>query len=267
MKKHFLKLTVCFLTSFFAVLTLFFNPQINQKPEKEYKILLMLSSFKRPIFLSGQISRLLNQTYKNHDISVSIKGIDGTAAFRNTFLREFDTFEKTGRVFVRMDENGPQLSNLLDTVRHLDVEKYDFFCKIDDDDWYAPDYVENVNREFNYLNNQTTPYLSSAYKNAYILNENIDEAFLYKNNTDLLGPTLCFSKDLIKIALEIDKDPSAIKKYAPTETAGDIHVREDKLLDHMALHQGIRIMRESEYPLVIYGWQYRSVMRNDRYRR
>ena len=78
MKKHLIKLFICFFATSLAFLSLFFNPTIKEKAEKEHKILLMLSSFKRPIFLSGQIARLLNQTYKNHDISVSIKGSDNT---------------------------------------------------------------------------------------------------------------------------------------------------------------------------------------------
>lgn len=41
---------------------------------KKHKILVMISSYKRPLLLSGQIIRFQNQTYQNFDISVSIKG-------------------------------------------------------------------------------------------------------------------------------------------------------------------------------------------------
>ena len=265
MKKHLLKLSICFFATTLAFFSLFFNPMIKQKAEKEYKILLMLSSFKRPIFLSGQISRLLNQTYKNHDISVSIKGSDNTYGFRSTFLREFDQFEKTGRVSIRFDKNKEQLSNLLDTVRNVNLEKYDFYCKIDDDDWYAADYVENVNLEFNRLQDKTNPYSSSSYHDAFVLTENIEKTELVKNYFGLTGPTLCFSREVIKAALAIEKDHSLIQKYIPTESAAAFNRHEDRLLDHMARYNGEQIIRQTTYPLVIYGWQYRSVMRNDKY--
>ncbi len=263
MKRTTFKLVTCFLLLTLAITTSFFKqiPSHN----KEYKILLCLSSFKRPIFLSGQIRRLLDQTYKNHDISVSIKGSPNDSAFRNTFLREFEQFEKTGRVRIRFDKNRSQYSNLLDTMRDVDLDKYDIFCKIDDDDWYSPDYVEEVNAAFNQFSKEEIYLSSSAYHEGFILTENIDQTFLNQNYTGLTGPTLCFSREIIKIALEIEKDPSLIKKYLPEENETLFQRKEDRFLDHMARRNGPHIHRNSSYPTVIYGWQYRSVIRNKGY--
>ena len=264
MKKLTVKLLLCFLLLTTATISAFFK-QLPPKKEKEYKILLCLSSFKRPIFLSGQIERLLNQTYKNHDISVSIKGSPNDSAFRNTFLREFDRFEKTGRVRIRFDKNRTQYANLLDTMRGIDLDKYDIFCKIDDDDWYSPDYVSEVNRAFNTIPEEGFEISSSAYHEGFILTENIDQTFLNKNGTGLTGPTLCFSREIIKIAFEIEKNPSLIKKYIPDESESAFNRHEDRFLDHMARKNGYHVERNSPYPTVIYGWQYRSVIRNKDY--
>jgi len=264
MKKSLLKLSLCILLFLVAITSSFFK-QLPPSKDKEYKILLCLSSFKRPIFLSGQIERLLNQTYKNHDISVSIKGSPNDSAFRNTFLREFDRFEKTGRVRIRIDKNKSQYANLLDTMRDIDLDKYDIFCKIDDDDWYAPDYVSEVNKAFNSIPKDDFEISSSTYHEGFILTENIDQTFLKKNTTGLTGPTLCFSREIIKIAFEIEENPSLIKKYIPEEGEHAFYRNEDRFLDHMARRNGVHIERNSPYPTVIYGWQYRSVIRNKDY--
>lgn len=264
MKKTTFKLVLCLTLTILMIGTSFFK-QLPSNNLKEYKILLCLSSFKRPIFLSGQIERLLNQTYKNHDISVSIKGSPNDTAFRNTFLREFENFEKTGRVRIRFDKNRGQYSNLLDTMRDIDLDKYDIYCKIDDDDWYSSDYVSEINKAFNQLPEDELEYSSSSYSDGFILTENIDQTFLNRNRTELTGPTLCFSREIIKIAFEIEKDPSLINKYIPEENVGAFHQREDRFLDHMARKNGSHISRSSPYPTVIYGWQYRSVIRNKDY--
>ena len=265
--KNTLKLGICFLIFLIAFISSFFKQVHTPDVKKEYRILLCLSSFKRPIFLSGQIDRLLNQTYnKNkYDISVSIKGSPNDSAFRNTFLREFEHFEKTGRVRIRFDKNKSQYANLLDTMRDIDLDKYDIFCKIDDDDWYSRDYVAEVNRAFNTFTEDAFELSSSAYHEGFILTEDIDQTYLNKNYTGLTGPTLCFSREIIKIAFEIEQNPSLIKKYIPEEGEGSFHRHEDRFLDHMARRNGSHIERSSPYPTVVYGWQYRSVIRNNNY--
>ncbi len=264
MKKSVLKLSCIFTLSVLAIGSAFFR-HIPEPDLKEHKILLSMSSFKRPIFLVGQIARLLNQTYKNHDISVSIKGSPNEAAYRNTFLREIENYEKTGRVFIRFDKNRDQFYNFLDTVRNIDIEQYDIICKIDDDDWYAPDYVYEVNKAFNQIPEEDREISSTSYSHAYILTEDIDQTHLRKNNSNLTGPTLCFSKEIIKIALQIEQDPTIISKYVSGHSSGSFWRNEDALLDHLARANGPHIERDSPYTTVIYGQQYRSVMRNNQY--
>ncbi|MBO7244930.1 MAG: hypothetical protein J6V53_06615 [Alphaproteobacteria bacterium] len=264
MKKNTIKLIICFFLCIFTIGS-FFMPVQKQFTQKNYRYLLMLSSFKRPIFLSGQIYRLLNQTYRNFDISVSIKGSPNDYGFASTFSREFDRFKQSGKVFVRFDHNGHQFSNLLDTVRHLDINNYDYFCKIDDDDWYAPDYLEELNRNLNQLSKKEQAISSSTYHLGLILTEDIKQTYLNKNTTPLSGPTQCFSKAIIQIALRLEKNPKLITKYLPNANESLFVNREDRFLDHMARQNGTHIERDALYPSVIYGWQYRSVIRNYNY--
>ena len=264
MKKNILKLSLCLLLVCICISS-FFMPVQKSLTQKNYRYLLMVSSFKRPIFLSGQIYRLLNQTYQNFDISVSIKGSSNDYGFASTFSREFDGLKDTGKVFIRFDNNGKQLSNLLDTIRYLDIKNYDYFCKIDDDDWYAPDYLESVNRNLNRIPKNKQTLSSTSYHEGLILTEDVSSTHLNKNNTNLSGPTLCFSRSIIEAALRVEKNPNLIKKYLPKGHEGMFTQREDAFLDHMSRENGTHIERESLYPSVIYGWQYRSVIRNNGY--
>lgn len=243
-----------------VALTVHISVKISERP-KNYRFLLCVSSFKRPIFLSGQLWRMMNQTYQNFDISVSVKGIDKDWADK-TFMQEWQPFVETGRVILRFDSNRKQMNNFLDTVRDIDLTQYDYFCKIDDDDWYTPDYLEDVNKNINSQKNVTV----TGSRNAYILTENIDSVVFRKNNTGLMGPTLCFSRKVIETALEIEKNPSLLKVYLPND--GEewmFNSREDRILHHLGRSLGTEVHRGGENPKVIFGWQYRSTTRNDSY--
>lgn len=258
--RFYLKLFVLFVFVAAAFVTSFTNKPVLS-PQKEYRFLLCMSSFKRPIFASGQIFRLMNQTYQNFDISVSLKGIDKKWG-RLTIEKEWEQFKKNNRLFVRYDKNRGQLSNLLDTVRDIDLNKYDYYCKIDDDDWYAPTYLENVNDEINREENITVSHST----NAYILTEDIDSTYFSPNWSGLSGPTMCFSRKIMKIALEIEKYPHRVYKYLPDEPGTALFINnEDRLLHHLAARIGTQQYRSSTEPQVVFGWQYRSVMRNDGY--
>ncbi len=252
-----LKCAVCVGLVAAAVISSFFPPIVDSQI-KNHRFLMCVSSFKRPIFLSGMIYRLLNQSYKNYDISISVKGIKKEWA-EKTFMKEWLPLTKNGNVFLRFDENRKQMNNFLDTVRDVDLEKYDYFCKIDDDDWYSPDYLEDINR---WLNTVPDAAITRTY-NAYILTENTDGVIMFPNNTNLCGPTLCFHRKVIKAALEIEKDPSKMQLYLPNEAWEYLLVwNEDRVLDHLGDAMGAAVVRSGGDPKVMYGQQYRSVMRN-----
>ncbi len=242
-----------------AITTSFISPiNLNQK---EHRFLLCMSSFKRPIFVSGQIFRFMNQTYQNFDISLSLKGVDKHWS-ELTFEKEWKQFKEDNRLFVRYDPNRAQLSNFLDTVRDIDLNKYDYYCKIDDDDWYAPTYLETVNDELN----KNPNYTISHSQNTYILTEDIKTTHISPNNTVLSGPTMCFSRKAIQAFLEVEKNPSMLSKYLSSSyQPWEFKAREDKIMHHIARKMGAENYRTHHEPQVIYGWQYRSVTRNDNY--
>ena len=258
MKKNIIKFLLCAICFGIAVASNHYaGPSVL---EKKHRFLLCMSSFKRPIFISGQVFRFMNQTYQNFDISLSFKGVDESWS-RLTFEKEWHQLRKDGRLFLRYDPNRRQLSNLLDTVRDMDLSKYDYFCKIDDDDWYAPEYLENINTELNKIG----PADITHTTNTYVLTEDITKTYMNMNGSDMSGATMCFSRKIIEMALEIEQYPERVAEWLPEEPGGLEIAREDRLLHHLARKIGRDKYRRSTEPLVVYGWQYRSVTRNQNY--
>ena len=256
MKKLMIKLFIILL----LVGSAGFVYHLKNPPRKNYRFLLMCSSFKRPMFLSGQIFRLMNQTYQNFDISVSVKGVDPVKS-AETFEKEWRPLMQKNRLFLRYDSNKKQLSNLLDTVRSVNLDNYDYFCKIDDDDWYAPEYLESVNHSLNTTNKKVHITFGGL---AYRLWEDIDTTHIDGNTSVLVGPTICVSRELLDILLELEKNPAAYKYYLPDEPYGLEWRTEDRLIHHLGLKMGGQDRHTKEH-LVIYGQQYRSITRNNGY--
>lgn len=226
-------------------------------PAGQHRFLLSLSSFKRPILLSGQVLRLMNQDYPHFDLSVSVKGFDATVA-GDTLLREWEPFIKSGRLNVRFDENKDQFSNLMDGVRDVDLTRYDYVCKIDDDDWYTPDYLSSVNAFLN----QSGPVSMTSSRNAYLLVRQSGQTKMIRNFTTLSGPSMCFSVELFKNALAIEADPTVAEQWFDK---GYVEAffgrREDNILHQLGHKMGVVGERNGGAPKMIFGQQFPSVMR------
>lgn len=256
-KKFFLTFFVCLLIGYIGTNIYYFL----HKKYHEKRILVIMSSYKRPLLLTGQIIRLANQTYKNFDISISIKGAPKEWV-EKTFMQEWQDLINSGKLRVRFDENKDQLANLLDPLRDIDISQYDFFCKIDDDDWYAPTYLEEVNE---WLNKEDNIILSHSRK-ATLLRNGDNQVNMYFNSSDLSGPTMCFSRTLINVALQIEKNPAALE---PNISAQYITQRknrnEDALLHKISTMFGKNQHRDTSPYNIIYGQQYPSVIRGGGY--
>ncbi len=232
---------------------------------KNHRILVCISSFKRPLFATAQVYRLMRQTYPNFDISLSLKGVPQRLS-EEVFIPELQPYINTGRVRVRIDKNRDQLSNLLDTVRDIDLDDYDYFCKVDDDDWYAPRYLEHVNE---WLNKAYPKPAVSYTTSASIIQNGKKEATIFEtSSSSLMGPTMCFSRDVIKAALDIEEHPQRIQNYIRDDKVfvqDYRYRREDALLHQLGAALGRQQNRRTSSSDVAFGQQFRSVMRNDNY--
>ncbi len=123
------------------------------------RVLAFTCSKHRPVALRNVVMQMAVQTYPL-DYAIYInsplyrKG-DNTADYRSllTDLRE----HFPGKLWLDYGPSMHQHFNHMNALRQADIEQYDLFLKIDDDDIYRVDYVERVVRD-----RQATPHDVSA---------------------------------------------------------------------------------------------------------
>ena len=230
---------------------------------KNYKILTFIPSYRRPIFLSGQIFRLQNQTYQNFDISVSVKGFYQHES-KLTFEKEWQNLIKENRLFLFYDKNSTnQFINAVRAFDKVDISQYDYLCKIDDDDWYAPTYLETMVR---HLSIQEDILLSSLGSFFTLKNEE-KNAHLSQLTASTLGPTFCFKPSIGKTFIEVSNLPSQEiqNRYhlSKQELERYFEKGDDVLMKHIAGTVSNSVI-QTHYPIIpyfVYGNQNASVTR------
>ncbi len=232
---------------------------------RDNRFLICMTSYKRPTFLSGQVLRMMHQTYPNFDVSLSIKGVPSTFVRRN-LEEEWREYINAGRLRLRLDKNRDQFSNFLDTVRYVDLSHYDWFCRVDDDDWYAPDYLKHINEALK----QSPQVVMSETQRALVMEENVRTITYYYNEDDKQPQTaasMCFSRAVIAKALELEKNSQAFQYFFERrgiKNATELRsMSEDILMRQIALSMGKIQVRYTPQTDIIFGRQYPSLTRND----
>lgn len=195
------------------------------------KMALCLSSYRRPEDLQRQMFTMLNQSYENFHLFVAVKGIP--EFFVNTFITPlFQNFIDAGKLTIRCFPNGNQLTNLLDTVRGLDVSEYELFLKIDDDDFYGRDYLTIINEFYT-----TIPQFHSCcycndwnwvlYKPHGLVSPQLEPYYVF-------GASMVLSREVMSRLFEAEKNPDIIKETMLRHN-GSAHSRiafsEDNFID------------------------------------
>ena len=228
--------------------------------QKENRFLLLLSSYKRPIYLVNQVHKLLKQNYKNFNISISLKGINENVV-NSLILPNIQPYIQEKRIIFQQHKNEHQFKNLLNTFREIDLSSYDYLCKIDDDDWYASDYLKTVNLTINALDNPK--FIVS--NEMILLNKEKNQLYLKKEILANMGGTICFNPNFAKELLRIEKmSNEEISSILPSDTnltAPYFSNYEDRLFNAIAHFRGDKAVYFSFKPLFIYNKQTPSVTR------
>lgn len=221
---------------------------INRTYNENNKFLICISSFRRPLQVLGQIHRFNKQSYSNIDISVVIRGCDQFVY--DLIKNECSIYDN---VIINKSENKDQLNNILDCIRQSDKLKYDYFCKVDDDDIYSLDYLKNINEKINQHNKGNV----IGFKNTKPLSLITDKGFgpsLERQVSNIYGNTLGFNLDVYNILEEICKDRASIKEILTSHGLNiqnaEEHIKvlwkEDKLIDHImaSMNNDTRIYKD-----------------------
>ena len=229
-------------------------------PLKENRFLIIISSYKRPIYLTGLIHRLFLQTYhsKNFDISISVKGLHKDV-IKNILQSDLQNFIANKRLLMREDENKSRFSNMLDSFRDIDLKKYDYIVKMDDDDWYHKDYLKNLNLYINTFKNPA--FVTSGI--LYSLKKQAKEVYLSANNVSRTGPSILFSNTFAKNLLHLENSTiSALKDLKnPFLPIPLNNAYEDMILNAIAHQNGEKYLYFTLEPLFIYNQTNTPIMR------
>lgn len=128
------------------------------------KLALLITSFARVPDAIRQINSMAYaQTYRNTHLFVSVKGVTDTV-YRSVILPQVQPLIEAGRLSIRVDGNTNQMWNLLDTIEGENIDGYDIFLKIDDDDYYHPGYLQGVADALEMSPPNTSTYVRGNYK-------------------------------------------------------------------------------------------------------
>lgn len=169
------------------------------------RIAVLIASYKRFEYLVRQVHCMLNQTV-GVDVFVAVKGMSRfhvEGILRPMFA---GAIEK-GRLHLDYFANSNQLTNLLDTVRRHDYRQYDLFARVDDDDFYTPRYMEEV-QEFHRL---IKPGYSSYHDGqAFYFNRQNGVPAFSRRKIQFFSPTMVISRRVLEKLFFIEANPSRI---------------------------------------------------------
>lgn len=177
---------------------------------KKHRFACCLSSYSRFDNMQLQIYQMLNQTYDNFHLFVACKGISEYTF--NTFIKpQFQKYIDEGKLTLRHFPNKNQLSNFFDTIRDLDVSEFDFFCKIDDDDWYFPNYLEEYNKIANDYPNGF--HFRQTHDRMVRLNNKGHCSFEPTGSYICSGPTICMTRSHLEGLRKAEESEENLKAY------------------------------------------------------
>lgn len=183
-----------------------FVQQRHSPANKAPRIAGLLSSYKRFKDLQRQIWCMMDQDYADFHLFVAAKGIC-ESDFHTLIEPQFRHFIEAGRLTIRVFPNRNQLSNLLDTVRDLNVQEFDLFAKLDDDDIYARDYISHVAEFHRFL----PPGIGSYYTGCGgYLRSLRGFPTVVRGGFGLYGPTLVFPHHVLELLRRYEQNPADI---------------------------------------------------------
>lgn len=229
---------------------------------REKNIAVCLSSYKRFSDLHRQIYAMMSQSYPRLHLYVAVKGMT-EYAFRKILMKQFQSFIDAGRLTLRLFPNKNQLSNFMDAIRDVDVSAYDLFVKIDDDDYYSPDYVQMINSFHDTIPDDHSSYFQDAH---WVRYENEGFTNLSRGYYGDFGATIVLSRSALEVVRACELHPDKIGELVPEAVNNQYGFREDnlmhKIMRPLGCHNIAEFLREKgmEYHM-IYQRANASVMR------
>lgn len=234
---------------------------------RDFRFALLLATYKRLCEGQLQIFKMLNQSYENFHLFVAVKGCS-EYVFNKSWLPYFQKFIDEGKLTLRRFPNKNQMSNLVDCVRGLNLRGYDYFCKIDDDDFYDVNYLKRCNEAANESSGKNLFWMDRSCR--LVVNRH-DNFYRFKKNTQwnsYWGPTLCATRFVWQEYMNLENGEEDLPSYIGKNNLPamprhkDCGFHEDKLLySMMRAFGGVYNIRKNGIPYVMFNESNASVSR------
>lgn len=215
-----------------------FYQKRREKLPRRHRIAGLLSSYKRLKELQRQIGCMMAQDDEDFHLFVAIKGIS-ERDYHRIIEPQFRHFVQAGRLTMRLFPNRNQLSNLLDTVRDLDISSWDLFAKIDDDDIYAHDYISQL-QEYHAMLPEGLGSYHCGDGGYYHLEKGFPVVGV--GHFGFYGPTLVIPKRVLELLFDYEKEPMSVLRHFPVAEHGyllsSFSFKEDALIDFINRRMG-----------------------------
>jgi hypothetical protein len=180
--------------------------------QPEVRVLALTSSRDRPLLLRHCIMQMAHQSYPtDHAIYVNSAAED-VSRVRHDYERILSDLSVMAGVRITY---GPYISSHGNYLAHVDANvfgNYDLFLKIDDDDIYFRNYVEDVVRDFqerrwDYSGSPSDGYLNGARLIAHQLKSlGLTEEDHQLGIPEIMPPTIALSRKAALAVLEVADD-------------------------------------------------------------
>jgi hypothetical protein len=218
-----------------------------RKVSEPIRVLAFTASKDRPYFLRHCILQMRSQTYAV-DHAVYINGADNPGRLYDDLLGE--------SLFLRFGPNMGMHDNYVRAIETAPYERYDLFCKIDDDDIYRLNYIEEVVADFgrdrwDYSGTHSdgringSRWLSDQPMTGVGLSD-IDRTLGVK---EVMPPTMAFSRRGIECIRKLDTVP------VPAELEWTMQGNEDSVWVRTLVRLGLRqsVRAQSNFTYHIHG--------------
>ena len=170
-------------------------------------VLLFTASRKRPLFLRHCLYQIQAQTFPNtHCIYLNSDSFNNDKDSSNLLTVMSDISINNGyEVLMGYGPSAHQHFNHMAALELVDIDKFDLFLKIDDDDIYLPRYVEDVVNDYLEKKWDFSGSSSQGLLNQHEYEKDkvyqLDYTLFDKTLYSIMPGTLAFSKKAIKLLL------------------------------------------------------------------
>lgn len=203
----------------------------------------MMTSYGRVPELLSQVRSMMDQTYKNFHMFVAVKGIT-EVIYQEVIVPQLRHYVNERRLSLCLTGNTNQLINFLDTIRGYPLDEYDLFLKIDDDDFYHPDYLKYYAETISMCPEGTSiyygkrPTIKTVYQmfGAWTIRDTFRESEYFG-----YGHMLALGRPIIDHLFAVERKPSLLLEDAKLTGWSDgmnIGWREDRYIFEMMMKRG-----------------------------